>query len=112
QMFIWFTLRDDPVYETWDSGLIGKAGIRKPAFAVFADAASSLDARDPVVEVAADTRYPVLRLPLWELAVRDGVGARIGSRITVYAGRRRVGAATPQTRITVDGYASFPLPIA
>ncbi len=112
QMFIWFTLRDDPVYETWDSGLIGQAGIRKPAFAVFADVASSLDARDPVVEVAADTRYPVLRLPLWELAVRDGVGARIGSRITVYAGRSRVGASTPQTRIAVDGYASFPLPIA
>lgn len=112
QMFIWFTLRDDPVYETWDSGLIGQAGVRKPAFAVFADAASSLDARDPVVEVAADSVQPVLRLPLWELAARDGVGAIIGSRISVYAGRRLVGAATPQTRISVDGYASFPLPIA
>lgn len=112
QMFIWFTLRDDPAYETWDSGLIGQAGIRKPAFAVFADAASGLDARDPVIEVPADTVYPVLRLPLWELAVRDGVGARIGSRISVYLGRRRIGVGTPQTRISVDGYASFPLPIA
>jgi hypothetical protein len=112
QMFIWFTLRDDPTYETWDSGLIGQAGARKPAFAAFADAAEALDARDPVVEVPADTVRPVLRLPLWELAARDGVGARIGSRITVYAGKRRIGTATPQTRISVDGYASFPLPIA
>jgi len=112
QMFIWFTLRDEPLYETWDSGLIGQAGVRKPAFAAFADAASGLDARDPVVEVAAGTARPLLRLPLWELAVRDGVGARIGSRISVYVGGRRIGTATPQTRISVDGYASFPLPIA
>ena len=112
QMFIWFTLRDDPTYETWDSGLIGQAGARKPAFAAFADAASGLDARDPVIDVAADTAYPVLRLPLWELAVRDGVGARVGSRISVYSGGRRIGSATPQTRIAVDGYVSFPLPIA
>jgi hypothetical protein len=112
QMFIWFTLRDEPAYETWDSGLIGDAGVRKPAFAAFASAAAGLDARDPVVEVPGDSFRPVLRLPLWELAVRDGVGARIGSRISVYLNGRRIGAATPQARISVDGYAAFPLPIA
>jgi hypothetical protein len=53
----------------------------------------------------------VLRLPLWELAVRDGAGARVGSMISVYLGRRLVGLATPQARIGIDGYASFPLPI-
>jgi len=111
QMFIWFTLRDDPTYSTWDSGLIGDAGARKPAFAAFAAAAAGLDARNPVVEVPGDTAYPVLRLPLWDLAIRDGVGGRIGSRISVYSGGRRIGAATPQARISVDGYASFPLPI-
>jgi len=111
QMFIWFTLRDDPTYSTWDSGLIGDAGSRKPAFAVFADAAAGLDARNPVVEVPADTARPVLRLPLWELAIRDGVGCRIGSVISVYSGRRRIGTATPEARIGVDGYASFQLPI-
>jgi len=112
QMFIWFTLRDDPTYSTWDSGLIGDAGVRKPAFSVFAEAASGLDARDPVLEVPGNTARPVLRLPLWELAIRDGVGARIGSEISVYLGRRRIGASTPQTQLSVDGYASFPLPIA
>jgi Cellulase (glycosyl hydrolase family 5) len=111
QMFVWFTLRDDPTYSTWDSGLIGDAGSRKPAFAAFADAAAGLDARNPVVEVPAGTSRPILRLPLWELAVRDGVGCRIGSVIAVYSGRRRVGTATPEGRIGVDGYASFRLPI-
>jgi Cellulase (glycosyl hydrolase family 5) len=111
QMFIWFTLRDDPTYSTWDSGLIGDAGSHKPAFAVFADAAAELDARNPVVEVPAGTTQPVLRLPLWELAARDGVGCRIGSVISVYSGRRRIGTGTPEARIGVDGYASFRLPI-
>jgi hypothetical protein len=111
QMFVWFTLRDDPTYSTWDSGLIGDEGSHKPAFDVFAAAAAGLDARNPVVEVPADTRWPVLRLPLWELAVRDGVGSRIGSVISVYSGRRRIATATPEARIGVDGYASFRLPI-
>jgi hypothetical protein len=31
--------------------------------------------------------------------------------ISVYLGRRLVGKATPQTRIGIDGYATFPLPI-
>ena len=111
QMFIWFTLRDDPAYSTWDSGLIGDAGSHKPAFAVFADAAAGLDARNPVVEVTAGTTRPVLRLPLWELAVRDGVGVRLGAVISVYSGGRRIGTGTPEARIGVDGYASFRLPI-
>jgi hypothetical protein len=111
QMFIWFTLRDDPTYSTWDSGLIGDAGVQKPALAVFADAAASLDARNPVVTVRADTSRPALRLPLWELAIRDGVGGTVGSMISVYVGGRRIGKATPEAQIGVDGYASFPLPI-
>jgi hypothetical protein len=111
QMFIWFTLRDDPAYSTWDSGLIGDAGLRKPAFAVFAAAAAGLDARNPVVEVIEGTARPVLRLPLWELAVRDGVGIRLGSVISIYSRGRRIGKGTPEARIGLDGYASFPLPI-
>jgi hypothetical protein len=111
QMFIWFTFRDDPTYSTWDSGLIGDAGVRKPALAAFASAAASLDARNPVDAVRAGTTRPLLRLPLWELAVRDGAGAKVGSVISVYSGGRRIRVATPEVRIGVDGYASFPLPI-
>ncbi|HST26164.1 MAG TPA: cellulase family glycosylhydrolase [Gaiellaceae bacterium] len=111
QMFIWFVLRDDPAMSTWDSGLIGDTGAQKPSFAAFAGSAAPLDARDPVVHVPAGTSFPVLRLPVWELAIRDGPGARIGSMITVRSGGRRVGRSTPQVRIAVDGTASFPLPI-
>ena len=111
QMFIWFVLRDDPSMSTWDSGLIGDTGAHKPSFDAFADAAAPLDVRDPLLTVPAGTSRPLLRVPVWELAIRDGVGARIGSVISVYSGGRRVGHATPEARITVDGYAVFPLPI-
>jgi hypothetical protein len=111
QMFIWFVLRDDPTYSTWDSGLIGDDGQSKPAFTAFADAAAPLDARYPIVSVPAGTSHPVLRIPVWELAIRDGVGARIGSIISVFDGKRRVGRSTPEATIAVDGYASFRLPI-
>ncbi len=111
QMFIWFVLRDDPAMRTWDSGLIADSGTHKPAFAAFEDAAGPLDARDPVVTVRAGASRPLLRLPVWELAIRDGVGGRLGSVITVYAGRRRIGRATPEARIGIDGYVDFKLPI-
>jgi hypothetical protein len=111
QMFIWFVLRDDPSMSTWDSGLIGDTGTHKPGFAAFADAAAPLDARDPVVDMRADTAWPLLRLPVWELAIRDGAGARIGSIVSVYSRGRRIGVATPEARITIDGYAVFQLPI-
>lgn len=111
QMYIWFTFRDDPAASTWDSGLIADTGAYKPAFAVFAETAAPLDARNPKIGVRADTARPVLTIPVWELAIRDGIGGRIGAVISVYSGRRRVGRATPEARITVDGYAAFPLPI-
>jgi hypothetical protein len=112
QMFIWFTFRDDPAYSTWDSGLIGGNQARKPALSVFAGAAAGLDARNPVLEVPAGTVRPVLRLPLWELAIRDGLGCKVGSIVSVYVGRRRIATSTPEARIGIDGYAGFPLPIA
>jgi putative glycosyl hydrolase len=111
QMFIWFVLRDDPSMSTWDSGLIAETGVRKPGFDAFADAAAPLDARDPVVGVRAGTSWPLLRIPVWELAIRDGAGARIGAVISVYRRGRRIGLATPEAHITIDGYAAFPLPI-
>ena len=111
QMFIWFVLRDDPAMSTWDSGLIAETGAPKPGLAAFAGAAAPLDARDPVVQVPGGTAWPVLRIPVWELAIRNGVGGRIGSVISVYSGGRRIGVGTPQARITVDGYAVFRLPI-
>jgi hypothetical protein len=112
EMFIWFTFRDDPAMATWDSGLIGDDNRSKPAYRAFATAALALDGRNPVVSVPAGTAYPWIRIPVWELAIRDGAGATIGATVSVYSGRRLVGVATPAARIEPDGYAAFRLPIA
>ena len=111
EMFIWFTFRDDPGANTWDSGLIGDDNRRKPAYDVFAAEAAALDARNPVVTVLPGLAPPSIRVPVWELAVRDGAGTRIGARISVYSKGRLVGASTPEARIARDGYAAFVLPI-
>ena len=110
-MFIWFTFRDDPSAKTWDSGLIADDNRRKPAYDAFAERAASLDARNPVVSVVPGLARPWIRIPVWELAVRDGAGARIGARISVYSRGRLVGRATPEAQIADDGYAAFRLPI-
>ena len=112
EMFIWFTFRDDPQMTTWDSGLIGDDNRTKPAYQAFAAVAAALYGRDPVVSLPAGSAYPRIRLPVWELAIRDGAGATIGARISVYSRGKLVGVATPATRIERDGYATFRLPIA
>jgi Cellulase (glycosyl hydrolase family 5) len=111
EMFIWFTFRDDPQMETWDSGLIGPGDRRKPAYSAFAAAAARLDARNPVVGVRPGISHPRIRVPVWELAVRGGAGAVIGAWVSVWSQGKLIGRSTPATRIGRDGYAVFRLPI-
>jgi hypothetical protein len=112
EMFIWFTFRDDPAAKTWSSGLIGDDNRRKPALAAFAADAGRLDARNPVVSMLPGVAHQGLRIPIWELSVRDGAGTKIGAWISVYSGGRLVGSARPEARIARDGSATFRLPIA
>ena len=80
---------------TWDSGLIADTGLHKPGFAVFA---RRLPARRTRPRRRRPRRYsrPLLRLPVWELAIRDGVGGRIGSVVCVYSRGRLVGRRPPR----------------
>jgi hypothetical protein len=109
-MFIWFIFRDEPV-STWHSGLLNANASRKPAFAAFTSAARPFDIRNPLVSVRPGTSNPVVRVPVWELLVRDGVGATVGATIsTTYRGAD-VGVTQPTALIGIDGYVSFAVPI-
>ena len=110
QMFIWFIFRDEPV-SLWHSGLLNQNGTQKPAFAAFSTAAHPLDVRDPVVVVRAGTSNPLVRLPVWELLVRDGAGAGVGSTISVTYRGKTIAVAQPASTIGVSGYVAFHLPI-
>ena len=109
-MFIWFIFRDDPT-STWQSGLENQDNSRKPAFSAFTAGARALDFRSPLNHIKPGASNPVVRVPVWELAARDGVGAKLGSTISVTYRGRSVSVSQPTSVIGIDGYASFRVPI-
>jgi hypothetical protein len=109
-MFIWFIFRDDPT-STWHSGLENADNSKKPAFATFTAGARQVDVRSPLVFIKPGVSNPILRVPVWELEARDGVGAKLGSTISVSYRGRSVAASQPTSAIGIDGYASFRIPI-
>ena len=106
-VFIWFILRDDPT-STWQSGLLNESGQRKPAFAVFTSLAREVDARDRIIRVKVGA-VPVLRIPVLELAARNGVGAVIGADIRLYqsSNGKLVTLTQLAGTIAIDGWTSF-----
>jgi hypothetical protein len=109
-MFIWFIFRDDPT-STWQSGLETENNTRKPAFATFTKGARALDVRSPLQHMKPGASNPVLRIPVWEFAARDGVGAKLGATVSVTNRGRSIAASQPTSAIGIDGYASFKIPI-
>ncbi len=109
-MFIWFILRDDPT-STWASGLLQRDGTPKPALSAFAPLAKLLDARSPILSVAAGVSNPIVRVPVIALYARDGFGAPVFMTARTYLGSKLVGVSQPTALIAVDGYVSFPAPL-
>lgn len=109
-MFIWFIFRDDPT-STWHSGLENQDNSHKPAFATFSAGAKSLDFRSPIVYIKAHQSNPVIRVPVWEIYVHDGVGAELGSTVKTYYKSKNIAVSQPTSTIAVDGYASFMIPL-
>ncbi len=109
KMLIWFIFRDDPT-STWQSGLINRNGTKKPAFTTFSSGAKPIDARNPVVRAKVGVAS-VVRIPVLELAARDGAGTTIGANIKVYGpGSAFFGNIQQQSTIATDGWASFNFP--
>ena len=106
KMLVWFIFRDDPT-STWQSGLVNRNSTRKPAFGTFASKAKLLDARNPVVRAKLNIA-PIVRLPVLELAARNGAGTIIGANIKVFGpGSQFFGNIQMQSTIGKDGWASF-----
>jgi hypothetical protein len=109
-MFIWFIFRDDPT-STWQSGLENIDNTRKTAFATFTARARTMDMKSPIVYVKAKTSNPTIRVPVWELAARDGVGAPLGATVKTFYKNRNIAVSQPSSTIAVDGYAAFVVPL-
>jgi hypothetical protein len=72
RMFVWFIVQDR-AENPWQSGLITAGGLPKPSLTSFTEAATRLDARNPVLPPDEG----VARLPALELAFHTPVGAPI-----------------------------------
>jgi aryl-phospho-beta-D-glucosidase BglC (GH1 family) len=107
QIFIWFILRDDPT-SAWQSGLLNRDGQKKPAYGVFAALAREVDGRNPIIRVKVGA-VPVLRIPVLELAARNGVGAVVGAEVRMYqsSNGKLVSFSQLAGTIAVDGWTSF-----
>ncbi len=106
KMLVWFIFRDDPT-STWQSGLLNRDGTKKPAFTTFATSAKPVDARNPIIR-AKINQVPVVRIPVLELAARNGAGALVGANIRVYGPNSAYfGNLQMQATIGTDGWATF-----
>ena len=109
KMFVWFIFRDDPT-SAWHSGLLNEDSTPKPSLQAFFGLAQTVDVRNVQMLVKPGASNPVLRVPVWSLAARDGVGASLGATISVIYGKQTM-VSQPTSTIGVDGYAAFRLPI-
>jgi len=111
QMFVWFVFRDDPS-STWQSGVLYQNGLEKPAANVFPALARLVDGRNRVVTVRGGTRRPVVDVPAFEFAARDGPRAKVYSTVKAYLGRKLVaGSQPPPVAATPSGYVRIRTPI-
>jgi hypothetical protein len=52
-----------------------------------------------------------VRVPVWELLERDGVGAPLGATVKTYYKTKNIAVSQPISTIGIDGYASFKIPL-
>ena len=109
-IFIWFIVRDDPT-SAWQSGLVQRDGVKKPAYSSFQSVAKTYDGRNPQIFVKGGTKNPVVKFAALELWSRSGAGARVGMTIAIYDRGKVVKTAQPSSVIGVDGWVSFPAPL-
>jgi hypothetical protein len=115
QMFIWFVFRDDPT-STWQSGLLGRTTLPKPAFLRFARAAARVDAWNPLVRVRAGFAEVPVRVPAFEFLNRSGSGqpVQVNWQLSDVSGpEAKTVLADQQTTAVLarNGFLTFRLPV-
>jgi hypothetical protein len=111
QMFVWFVFRDDPT-STWQSGLLTRAGVAKPALAAFTNTARLYDAKNPLVTVKAGVSSVLVRVPALEFVTRSGSGSKV--RVNYQLLSNKAALAANQELLTTlgrDGYLTLRIPV-
>jgi hypothetical protein len=105
EMFTWFTIRDSP--GTWQSGLFTRAGVKKPAYNVFAATAKPLVGQ--TVQVKAG-KNPTIKVYVPFMAYHDSRGAKLHVKVTIYLNHKRINADQQfNVSLAVDQSVTLPL---
>jgi hypothetical protein len=102
-MLIWFAMRDSEE-NLWQSGLLTRFGLEKPAFDLFSVLAKPLDARNVIVKVKGGRANPAVRVPTTRIGYRAGVGTRVGITYKVFERGRLIRVEQPVSTIAFDNW--------
>ena len=103
EMFLWFILRDGTA-TTWKSGLLTRAGAKKPAYGAFASTARLVDGQPLTVKSG---KRPTLKLYAPFMAYQNGVGTSIGMTYRVIQGGTVIAIGQPAPALGRDQSLSF-----
>jgi hypothetical protein len=103
EMFVWFIIKDS-TDQTWNSGLVTKGGVKKPAYSTFQKAAKNIDGQ---AQTVAPTKFPTIRLDVPFLTYGNSPGAKVGITYAVRDGKKDVAVGQPTGRIAPDQTVSF-----
>jgi hypothetical protein len=109
QMFVWFTIKDTPG-NPWQSGLYGRTGSVKPAYAAFSSLARLIDG-DGTYTVRAGTQPTVKFYPAL-LRFFSAPGETIGMTLRVFNNGKLVTSAQPTAPMGFDGSVTVRAPFS
>jgi hypothetical protein len=104
EMFVWFILRDS-TNKTWFSGLLSKAGAKKPAYSAFAATAARIDGQTQIVN--PHSRSFTVKVDVPFLAYHDFPGTLVGVTYKIYQGKAVAAIGQPRSIIAADQTVSF-----
>jgi hypothetical protein len=102
-MLIWFAIRDSEE-NLWQSGLLTRFGLEKPAFDLYSVLAKPLDARNATVRVRAGRANPAVRIPTTRIGYRAGIGTRVGVTYKVFERGRLLRVEQPVATVAFDNW--------
>jgi hypothetical protein len=105
-MLIWFAIRDSEE-NLWQSGLLTRFGLEKPAFDLFSVLAKPVDARNMIVNVKGGAANPAVRVPATRIGYRSGVGTRVGVTYKVFERGRLLRVEQPNTTVAFDNWVTI-----
>ena len=104
QMFVWFIL-GDRAGVPWESGLLTRTSVPKPAYATFGALARAVDARNAIVRVRGAS--PLVRISALPMGYYSPAGSPVGVAYQVLQSGVPIAGGEPLVPLEWDGWFSL-----